>query len=502
MSSFDVPDERTAAWSFPTAWTIPRRAAPIALLGVPFDNVTTEEAVALVESMIALRRPHYLATANVDFLVQALRDVELRRILFEAHLVLCDGTPLLWASRWLGNPLAERVAGSDLVPLLVKIAAQKGYRLYFLGGRPEATGDAVRRLRQEHPAVVIAGHYSPPYQELLAMDHADVRRRIQAAAPDLLFVCFGCPKQEKWIAMHYRNLNVPVCVGVGGTVDFLAGRLPRAPKWMQRTGTEWLFRLAQEPRRLFKRYTRDGWYFGWAIAGQWWRTRRFARERPVRPANSQRSPASEGQEIVLPEWLDAETVQRQGRSWERSLDPERPVFLNLAGVQFIDSTGVGILVRLRKLAALQHQSAVLVAPSRPVEQLLRSMHLWPFFLTAPDLPRAKALLEELAAAEPAARPPGPWTPHALLNWRGEVTAANSEQVWRQTEAFLNQRPIPRELTIGLSAVTFMDSTGVDLMIRAKKHALRQGSKLSFTGVQKGVHSVIRLSKSERHLLRR
>src|SRR5690348_6248561 len=107
--------------------------APIAILGVPFDNVTKAEAVGLVEGMIASGRPHYLVTPNVDFLVQARRDVELRRILFEAHLVLCDGTPLLWASRLLGNPLPERVAGADIVPLLIQVAAQKGYRLFLLG---------------------------------------------------------------------------------------------------------------------------------------------------------------------------------------------------------------------------------------------------------------------------------------------------------------------------------------------------------------------------------
>src|SRR5512135_1994126 len=100
---------------------------PIALLGVPFDNVTTAEAIELIERMVASRQPHYLVTANVDFLVQALRDIELRRILLEAHLVLCDGTPLVWASRWLGNPLPERVAGSDLVPRLLELAARRNY---------------------------------------------------------------------------------------------------------------------------------------------------------------------------------------------------------------------------------------------------------------------------------------------------------------------------------------------------------------------------------------
>src|SRR5579872_1673052 len=160
---------------------------PVAILGVPFDHVTTQDAVALVERMVASRRPHYFVTANVDFLVQARGDVELRRILFDAHLVLCDGTPLLWASRLLGNPLPERVAGSDLVPLLVRMAAEKHHRLFFLGGTPESTAQAVAKLKAQYPQLSVTG-YSPPFNPLLEMDHNEIKRRIQEASPDLLFV--------------------------------------------------------------------------------------------------------------------------------------------------------------------------------------------------------------------------------------------------------------------------------------------------------------------------
>src|SRR5215470_668467 len=119
---------------------------PIAILGVPFDNVTTAETIEAIGRMVVSRQPHYLVTANVDFLVQAQEDVELRRILFDAHLVLCDGTPLLWASRLLGNPLLERVAGADLVPLLLRAAADKGYRVFLLGATPESAAHAVDNL--------------------------------------------------------------------------------------------------------------------------------------------------------------------------------------------------------------------------------------------------------------------------------------------------------------------------------------------------------------------
>src|ERR1041385_6328796 len=151
--------------------SIPERSysanPPIAILGVPFDNVTTAETIEAIERMVESREPHYLVTANVDFLVQAQEDVELRRILFDAHLVLCDGTPLIWASRLLGSPLLERVAGTDLVPLLIHLAADKGHRIFFLGATPESAALAVENLKKQYPSLIIAGHYSPPFNKLL-----------------------------------------------------------------------------------------------------------------------------------------------------------------------------------------------------------------------------------------------------------------------------------------------------------------------------------------------
>ena len=191
-----------------------KRAAPVAILGIPFDHLTIRQAITDVEEMIGARRPHYAVTANVDFLVQSLDDYELRRILIEADLVLCDGTPLVWASRWLGNPLPERVAGADVVPELLAVAADKSYRVFFLGGKTEVAARAVQRLQTRYPDIDIVGHYSPPFAPLEKMDHEEIGRRIREAQPDILFVSFGCPKAEKWISMNYQSLGVPLCMGV------------------------------------------------------------------------------------------------------------------------------------------------------------------------------------------------------------------------------------------------------------------------------------------------
>ena len=247
-------------------------AQPIVLLGVSFDNLTIRETLSRIEEMIVSGRPHYVVTANVDFLAQARRDLELQRILLDAPLVVCDGKPLVWASRLLGNPLPERVAGADIVPELIALSARKDYRVFFLGTTEKANQAAVARLQAQFPNLQIS-HYSPPFRPLLEMDDAEIVRRIRSVKPHLLFVAFGCPKAEKWMAMHYRELGVPVAVGIGGTIDFLAGRRKRAPVWMRHAGLEWLFRLWQEPRRLFKRYATDLWQFSWAMAAELWRVK-------------------------------------------------------------------------------------------------------------------------------------------------------------------------------------------------------------------------------------
>src|SRR5579863_2217525 len=237
----------------------------IAILGVPFDNLTPAEATMLVKQMLASRQPHYLVKADIDFAVQAQGDDELRRILFDAHLVLCDGAPLAWASRLLGNSLPERLAGSDLAPLLLRTAAEKKLRVFFLGATSDATEQAVAKLRTRYPQLDLTGA-APDSLNLLEMDHEAIRKRITEARPDILFVAFGCPIQEKWIAMHYQSLGVPIILGVGTPADFLAAQTGRAE-------LSFFTRLLQLPGRLFRHYIRDPWIFSWILLAQWWQLR-------------------------------------------------------------------------------------------------------------------------------------------------------------------------------------------------------------------------------------
>jgi N-acetylglucosaminyldiphosphoundecaprenol N-acetyl-beta-D-mannosaminyltransferase len=470
---------------------------PTAILGIPFDHLTLHEAVRRVEEMIASKQPHYLVTANVDFLVQARQDVELRHILTEAELVLCDGTPLVWVSRLLGHPLPERVAGADVAPLLIEAAARKGYRIFFLGGKPEVTAQAVEKLQRQYPSLNIAGYYSPPFHSLLEMDHEEILRWIRPAKPDVLFVSFGCPKAEKWMAMHYRSLGVPVTIGVGATIDFLAGKKKRAPRWMQRSGTEWIFRLFQEPRRLFRRYMTDVWHFGRAIFEQWW----WLSGDSVAALPSSRAMLVEGpfgKRLIVPERFDVCTLRRDASIWEQ-IEGNHCV-LDLACVTFIDSAAMGLLIRLQKRLKNAGFRLVLLAPSKAVRRALRLMRQTNLFLIASDAAEAREMIHIAEQEEPVVPPclaAGP------LRWKGDITAHNADQVWECTEADIISRSLRQErLNIDLSSVRFLDSTAVALMARAKREVLQFGASLQFTNPPDDVRNVVRQAGLENFLFGR
>jgi N-acetylglucosaminyldiphosphoundecaprenol N-acetyl-beta-D-mannosaminyltransferase len=477
---------------------------PITILGVPFDNVTSSEALDRIDQMVASRKPHYLATANVDFLVQAREDVELRRILFDADLILCDGTPLLWVSRLLGNPLPERVAGADVVPRLIQLAAEKKYRLFLLGATPDSVSRAAANLRQAYSDLIVAGYYSPPFNKLIEMDHEEIKARILAAKPDVLLVSFGCPKQEKWIAMHYRTLGVPVAAGVGATIDFLAGKVSRAPVWMRRSGFEWVYRLIQEPRRLFRRYVKDLWIFSWSILAQW-RALQLRQNRTYLPTvetnsfSSHCTPDAPYQVVVCPAKLDAMAAETDALLIADITANGRNCFLQMAGVTSIDSTGVGYLIGMQKKLRNAGRELVLIAPSAPVHRALNLMRIKEFFSSAADIASAQYVLQVRAREQSAAvtlRTAAAVTP---LVWHGEITAANARQVWENTRAYLEARRSERGLALDLTDVRFIDSSGLALMIRAKKLARQQGATLLFRGLQPAVKNVIHIARLEEFL---
>jgi N-acetylglucosaminyldiphosphoundecaprenol N-acetyl-beta-D-mannosaminyltransferase len=229
----------------------------VAVLGVPFHNVTMDETIAFVHEKIRDRGFHQIATANVDFLVHAIRDKEMQQILCSCDLVIPDGMPILWGARLLGVALKQRVCGVDLVPRLAELCAREGHTMFILGASEQNSQRAAENLKRRYPGLRIVGRYSPPVMPLERMNHEDMLRRIERAKPDILLVALGNPKQEKWLAMHRDRLNVPVCIGVGASIDIASGAVKRAPRWMQSSGLEWLYRMVREPKRLVQRYIGD-----------------------------------------------------------------------------------------------------------------------------------------------------------------------------------------------------------------------------------------------------
>lgn len=469
---------------------------PIALLGVAFDNLTLREAVGRIEEMIVSGRSHHVVTANVDFLVQARRDSELRRILLNAPLVLCDGTPLVWASRLFGNPLPERVAGADVVPELIRMAAKKNHRVFFLGTTEEANTRAIAGLRAQFPGLEIS-HYSPPFRSLLEMDDAEMIRRIRAARPDLLFVAFGCPKAEKWLARHHPELGVPVAIGVGGTIDFLAGRLKRAPLWMQRGGVEWIHRLCQEPRRLFRRYAADLWHFGGAMVRQWWAMKWHvgAKKTSARTAAIQSGPT--WQRIKAAASLNKDSIQRDAARWNEIARAARHCLLELAETKWIDSTGLAVLVHLKKQLHRSGRQLILLSPSAPLRRALKAMQLEDFFEVATDALEARRVIQA-RLRDQYSLPGGDST--SLLVWLGEIPATDAEQIWQCTQAAIHRAQSTAKLwIIDLAAVRFMDGAGVNLLLRSVESASACGICLRFSYPSARVRDVLRASNLE-HLL--
>jgi len=225
--------------------------------GVRIDPVDLGSAVEMIETAVKERSPMQVATVNLDFLVRAQGSAELMTALGESELNVADGMPVVWLSRLAGRSLPGRTAGSDLVPLALGRLAQTGARVFLLGGEGAVAAEAATRLRSAYPGLVIAGHCEPPRSEIERMPNRSILRLIELARADVLLVALGNPKQDVWIARHRGMIGASVAIGVGCTLDLLAGRVARAPRWMQDVGLEWLFRLVHEPRRLFRRYVLD-----------------------------------------------------------------------------------------------------------------------------------------------------------------------------------------------------------------------------------------------------
>jgi len=212
------------------------------------------------------RSTHWIACASMHGMVEAQRDPTFGQALKSADMVVPDGAPLMWLGRRRGHNLTHRVYAADLVLAFCKKTAGQGYKHFFYGGEPGTPEQLAESLQQLFPSMQVSGTFSPPFRPLNKQEDEEIMAMIRRAAPDVLWMGLGAPKQEHWMQEHRNRLNVPVMVGVGAAFDWLSGRKAQAPRWMREHGLEWLFRLFQEPRRLWRRYLVYGAEFvGWTI---------------------------------------------------------------------------------------------------------------------------------------------------------------------------------------------------------------------------------------------
>jgi N-acetylglucosaminyldiphosphoundecaprenol N-acetyl-beta-D-mannosaminyltransferase len=264
----------------PTSQSEPEIRLPhqVGLVGVPVAVTDYESTLDLIDEHVSRRRPGYICVANVHTVMAAAEDRELRSALADSLINVPDGMPLVWALGALGHRLRDRVYGPELMWRACARASRTGRRFYLYGGRDSgALQQLIGNLRCHHPELHIVGGFSPPHRPLTAEERDAIVAEINQAAPDVVWVGIGVPKQEKWMAQMRPHLEAPVLIGVGAAFDFHAGLVPQAPPQLQRAGLEWAYRLVQEPRRLWRRYLRYNPRFIAAFAAQLLRARALRR---------------------------------------------------------------------------------------------------------------------------------------------------------------------------------------------------------------------------------
>jgi N-acetylglucosaminyldiphosphoundecaprenol N-acetyl-beta-D-mannosaminyltransferase len=245
------------------------------VLGVPISMVTYEDTMAVMDGLVDGGGRGYVCAAPVHALMVAQDDPEMLEALRASTLVVPDGMPIVWASNLLGEQLADRVYGPELMLRYSDRCAERGHRVWLYGGRDQGTlVELALSMRKRHAGIKIVGGYSPPFRPLTADEEDAIAEQINQARPDVLWVGIGVPKQEKWMARMRERLEVPVMCGVGAAFDFHAGRVSMAPSWMQERGLEWIYRIGQEPRRLLPRYLSTNPRFVAAMTRQYLRQRR------------------------------------------------------------------------------------------------------------------------------------------------------------------------------------------------------------------------------------
>lgn len=238
----------------------------IHLFDCPVDALNMDQTIAHIEQFIKDRRPSQHVCVNVAKIVAMQKDSSLKQIIGSCDLISADGVPIVWASRLLGDPLPSRVNGTDLFENLVELCSRKGYRPFFFGAREWVVEKVFQDFKTKYPNLDIAGCRNGYYTD---EEETGIAEMIRDSKADILFVGFSSPMKEKFLRRWLHVMQVPFCMGVGGSFDVIAGRTKRAPKWMQKYGMEWFYRILQEPRRMWRRYAKTNPVFVWMVVREY-----------------------------------------------------------------------------------------------------------------------------------------------------------------------------------------------------------------------------------------
>jgi len=366
-----------------------KSVSTVALFGMPISNVSMAEAVERIAAGIEEGTTQQIATANLDFARNARRNSFLQQVICDCSLVLPDGAPMLWASWLLGRPLKQRVTGVDLIPELARLSAKRGYRIFLLGSKEENAQRATRILEERYPGVLFVGRYSPEEKALGEMDDKEILRRIHAARPDILLVAFGNPKQELWIDRNRERLGVRVAIGIGGSLDMIAGTVRRAPKFVQKMHLEWMFRLLQEPRRLLPRYMLDTMALLRHLPREIVANRRQPEKTNMWPLEV--SLQGRTRLVRLPGTLsgpDCRIVESQA---ELAAEVGEHLVLDMTLTERVEADGVGCLLEARRTMIAAGRPLWMAGVTDPVRRVLQSASLVQHMRMAPTVREAVRL---------------------------------------------------------------------------------------------------------------
>lgn len=496
----------------------------INMLGVPIDNLTMPETIDRIFEMIGAfnrdGRPRRVATVNVDFLVNTLswranriRHPELLNILRHTDLVTADGMPIVWAGRLLGSPLKERVTGADLIPKLAGEAAKQEKALFFLGGRDGIAEQAAETLKGLYPDLKVAG-ISSPYvpvegRELLwAEDEdTDLVNRINKSGAHILLIGFGNPKQELWFERNRNRLKVPVSIGIGGTYEFISGTISRAPEWMQKRGLEWIFRLTQDPKRLWRRYLLDLIKFSYmvipSIMGYQMRRLcgRLSRCRYTshkdRSTILQESMSGVLKVISFPYRLDGPFLDqfRDEILGKTTIAPN--TILDLNHTFIMDASGLGFMLQLWHQCHTTGTRLYMMGVRPSMIRLLKQNRLWDLFgpLIYKSLDDVFKVLKEKKAL------PSFYSVAEAERDIMRITLFGSLDADQLAQLDLNAitKDIGnRHCLINLRNLRFVDSSGLVFFLKMQKYVSRNGKMYILCEPTENVYQMFRITKLDHH----